>query len=273
MSGRTKSILKGIAISISGLLVLVYLTGCTLLYLKQEHILFHPDKLEPGYTYHFSEPCTEVPVMTKTGEKLSAVLFRHDSSKGVIFYLHGNAGCISSWGEIDSVYKKLGYDLFILDYPGYGKSQGQITSQQELFDDIQTAYDTVKQRYPENKIVVLGYSIGTGPAAMIAANNHPARLILQAPYYSMKDMMRHTYPIVPTALLKYPLPTNEFLSRTKCPVVIFHGDVDDVIYYGSSVKLKAFFKPGDTLVTLKGQNHNAITYNTNYQAAFSTLIR
>jgi pimeloyl-ACP methyl ester carboxylesterase len=161
----------------------------------------------------------------------------------------------------------------MLDYPGYGKSEGAIKSETQLFDVIQSAYNSMKEQYHEDSVVVLGYSIGTGPAAHLAATNHPGLLILQAPYYSLTDMMRHTYPIIPTFLLKYKFRTNEYLKNCKMPVVIFHGDQDEIIYHGSSLKLKEEMKTGDTLITLKGQGHNGMTENPEYLSAIQTVLR
>ena len=91
----------------------------------------------------------------------------------------------------------------MLDYSGYGKSEGSIEGQTQLFEDVQKAYDEMKRKYKEESIVVLGYSVGTGLATKLASDNHPKLLILQAPYYSLTDMVRHTYPVIPTFLLKY----------------------------------------------------------------------
>ena len=131
----------------------------------------------------------------------------------------------------------------------------------------------MKKRYSESKIVVLGYSIGTGPAVKIASTNHPRILILQAPYSSLVDIMRHTYPIIPTFLLKYRFETNEYIGGCKMPVVIFHGDHDEAIYYNSSNKLKKLFKNADTLITLKGQSHNGITDNPQYVDALTEILK
>ena len=120
---------------------------------------------------------------------------------------------------------------------------------------------------------MLGYSIGTGIAAEVAATNDPRLLILQAPYYSMVDMMKHTYPGVPTFILKYKLETNKFIKDCTMPIVIFHGNADEVIYYGSSLKLKPLLKRGDTLITLNGQGHNGITDNEDYLAAIKRILK
>lgn len=259
-------------LKIAGVLVLLYIAVCILVYFIQERLLFFPEKLPATFTFHFPEPFEETTILTADGTPLNGLLFTSTSRKGLIFYLHGNAGSLRSWGEVAGVYTKLGYDVFIFDYRGYGKSGGHISSEAQFYADVQTVYDQLKINYPEQQITVLGYSIGTGAAARLAADNHPQRLILQAPYFSMKDMARYYYPFLPSFLLKYTFPTYRNIKRTTVPVTIFHGDQDEVIYHGSSVKLQAYFKPGDTLITLQGQGHNGMTYNPVYQQALMRVL-
>jgi pimeloyl-ACP methyl ester carboxylesterase len=262
-----KMILKTIII-IAGL----YLLVCALLYFFQENLIFFPQKLAKDYRFNFDQPFEELNIPVKDKSLLHGLLFKADSSKGLIFYLHGNGGALDTWGEVARAYTGLNYDVFLLDYRGYGKSEGVISGQKQLFEDIQTVYDSLKTRYPENKIIVLGYSIGTGPASKLASVNSPKLLILQAPYYSLSDMMRHAYPIIPTFILKYKFATNNYLKDCKMPVVIFHGNQDEVIYYGSSLKLQSIFKQQDTLITLKGQGHNGITDNPDYKIELQKIL-
>jgi pimeloyl-ACP methyl ester carboxylesterase len=70
--------------------------------------------------------------------------------------------------------------------------------------------------------------------------------------------------VIPTFILKYKFETDQYLKDCKMPIVIFHGNADEVIYYGSSIKLKKLFKSSDTLITLNGQGHNGITDNPEY---------
>jgi alpha-beta hydrolase superfamily lysophospholipase len=242
------------------------------LYFFQEKLIFFPDKLNKNYQFSFNQTFEEVNIKTKDNIRLNGLLFTAERAKGLVFYLHGNAGALNSWGEVATRYTSLNYDVFILDYRGYGKSEGTINSQAQLFEDVQTAYDEMKKKYREETIVVLGYSIGTGPATKLASVNSPKLLILQAPYYSLTDMMRHTYPIIPTFLLKYKFRTNEYIKDCKMPVVIFHGNRDEVIYYGSSLKLKTQMKPQDTLITLDGQGHNGMTDNPEYISALGKIL-
>ena len=254
------------------LILALYIIVCGLLYAFQEKLIFFPQKLEKNHQFSFNQKFEEINVKTIDGISLNGLLFRADSSKGLIFYLHGNAGSLSSWGGVAETYTDLNYDIFILDYRGYGKSEGSINGQEQLFQDVQTAYDELKKKYREDKIIVLGYSIGTGPAAKIASTNNPELLILQAPYYNMTDLMRHTYRIIPTFILKYTFETNEFIKNCNMPIVIFHGNQDRVIYYGSSVKLKEQFKEQISLITLEGQGHNGMTDNPAYKVAIQKLL-
>jgi len=245
-------------------LLILFIIIPALLFLFQEKLIFFPQKLDKNYQFGFDQKFEEINVRTIDGITLNGLLFKADSSKGLIFYLHGNAGSLSSWGEVARTYTDLNYDVFILDYRGYGKSEGSISGQGQLFQDVQTVYDELTNKYNEDSIIVLGYSIGAGLASKIACTNNPKLLILQAPFYSLTDMMRHTFPIIPTFILKYKLKTNEFIKNCKMPIVIFHGNQDEVIYYGSSLKLKELFKEKDTLITLNGQGHNGMTDNRDY---------
>ena len=85
--------------------------------------------------------------------------------------------------------------------------------------------------------------------------------------------MKKTYPFLPNFLLNYPLNTNAFVKQTKAPIIIFHGDADQLIYYGASLKLKEDLKPHDTLITLKGQGHMAFPKNPEYLADMKTILK
>ena len=151
------------------LLLIFYVLICVALYFFQEKLLFFPDKLDKNHKFSFNQPFDEINVKTKDGNVLNGLLFKADSAKGLVFYLHGNAGSLDNWGDVAKRYTDLHYSVFIFDYPGYGKSEGSIQSKGQLFVATQTAYDQMKQLFHEDSIVVLGYSIGTGMAAHLAA--------------------------------------------------------------------------------------------------------
>lgn len=253
-------------------LFVIYITMCGLLYFFQEKLIFFPEKLDKNFKFSFDQKFEEINIKTADNKLLHGILFKSNSSKGLIFYLHGNAGSLNSWGEVAKTYTDLNYDVFMLDYRGYGKSEGSISGQEQMYQDVQLAYDELKKRYKEDKIIVLGYSIGTGPASKVASTNNPKLLILQAPYYSLTDLMRRTYPIVPRFILKYKFETHDYIKNCKMPIVIFHGDADKVVHYGSSIKLKEQFKKQVTLIILNGQGHNGMTENEDYKIEIQKIL-
>ncbi|NEU09602.1 alpha/beta hydrolase [Flavihumibacter sp. R14] len=249
-----------------------YLLICGLLFFFQEHLIFFPEKLDRDHQFGFNQKFEEIFIKAKDQKLLHGLLFKAENSNGLIFYLHGNAGSLRSWGEVAQTYTDLNYDVFMIDYRGFGKSEGSISNQAELHQDVQLAYDEMKARYSEDQIVVLGYSVGSGLAAKLASSNNPEMLILQAPYYSMTDLMKNTYPIIPTALLKYKLETNEYIISCRMPIVLFHGRQDEIIYHRSSVKLRKIMKTTDTLITLDPQSHNGMTSNPEYRTAIQKIL-
>ena len=254
------------------ILSVVYVVVCILAYLFQERIIFFPERLPRDHEFQFDQPYEEMFIAVADGVKLHGLLFRTPEARGLIFYLHGNAGSLNSWGDVAATYGRLGYDVFLLDYRGYGKSEGQIGGEAELVQDVQDVYAYLLKSYAQRDIVVLGYSLGSGLAAKVAAANEPRMLILQAPYYNLTDMMRHSTPFLPTFLLKYKLRTNEALPACRMPVVLFHGDEDEVIPYSQSLKLQMLIKPGDTLITLRGVGHNGMTYDPIYVKAIESIL-
>jgi pimeloyl-ACP methyl ester carboxylesterase len=250
----------------------LYLGLCVLLYFQQERLLFFPQKLAANYRFSFRAPFRERWFMMVDGTRLHSLLFTVPSSKGLVFYLHGNAGALDSWGEEASTYTRLGYDVLLLDYRGYGKSDGQIESQTQFLRDVEGVYQQMLTEYPENRVVLLGYSLGTGAAAWLAAQHQPRLLILQAPYPSLRALARHYYPWVPSFLVRYPMATYKLLPRVTSHIVIFHGDQDEVIDYQLAAPLKTALKPQNQFVTLPGIGHNNMTNSPAYQEAIGRLL-
>ncbi|MET4075656.1 alpha/beta fold hydrolase [Hymenobacter sp. UYCo722] len=262
-----------VVLSVVGVVAELYVLLCGVLYFEQEKLLFAPTQLPASYRFHFPGQFEERWATAADGTRLHGLLFKAPGSKGLIFYLHGNGGALDSWGDVAATYTALHYDVFLPDYRGYGKSGGRIGSQAQLLADMDTVYQRLRPEYPERRTVVLGYSLGTGPATWLAAHHHPKLLILQAPYFSMRDMAARLYPFVPGFILRYPMPTNELIGRVRAPVVLFHGNRDRVIPASASQLLRALLKPGDQLILLPGAGHNQMTDNPDYRRQMARLLR
>ncbi|MDJ0365291.1 alpha/beta fold hydrolase [Hymenobacter sp. H14-R3] len=267
--------MKYLLLWVLSIVSVLYVVACAWLYFRQETLLFYPRKLPATYQFRLPGRYAELPIITLDGVRLSGLLFKADAPKGLVFFLHGNAGSLAEWGQLAATYTRLGYDVFMLDYRGYGKSTGTITSQAQLLADVEVSYQQVVANHDESQVVIAGYSLGTGPATWLAARHRSRRLLLHAPYYSLADMAAHTipvWPILPGFLLRYPMPTNEFIRQVSAPIVLVHGDHYELIPYNSSVRLKALLKPGDQLLTIRGGGHNGLTATPQYQQALPNIL-
>lgn len=280
-----KRILIRIAKITGIILIVLYTSICALFYFNQEKIGFHPTKFAADYEYDFKRNFEEINIKTEDDVNINTLLFKTDSSKGLIFYLHGNGGSLENIGTGAEFYASLGYDFFMADYRGYHKSEGSIHSESHLHQDNQLQYNEMKKRYSEDDIIVVGYSLGGALATKLASVNNPKQLVLQAPFCGTRGyntppkedgelpFIFKVFRLLPMKLLlKYPLKTNEFIVNCKMPISIFHGDADEVVYFGSSEKLKEDFKPEDRLVILEGQNHININENSIFQKEVKKLL-
>lgn len=257
--------MKKILFRIFIVLSILYILFCIGFYLFQEKLIFYPQKLDENYQFSFDQRYEELNIKTQDGLFLNSFLFKADSTKGVIIFLHGNAGALDTWGQLAPFYIEQNYDILFFDYRGFGKSDGKIENQSQLFCDVQTVYDTIRAKYSEDRITIIGYSIGTGPAAYLASNNNPQKLILIAPYYSLTNVIQSICPVMPKFLIKYKLETYKYISDCSMPVTIFHGNKDQVIDYENSVMLDNLLSAKGNLISIEGVGHNDILVNEAYK--------
>lgn len=251
---------------------IMYLVYVSYVYFNQEEMIFAASKLSKDYKFEFKQDFEELNIPTFDGKTLNGLLFKTPNPKGLVFFLHGNAGALDTWGNVAETYTNLGYDCFILDYRGYGKSEGEIQSQTQFFNDIFFAYNYLAKDYDKSKMVIIGYSIGTGPAAYLASEVNPKMLILQAPYYNFLEFSSGRAPFVPDFLKKFSFETDKYIVKVKSPVYLFHGDQDNLIGYKNSERLFKLLKPGGLLFKLKDQGHIGINDNEQYQQILKTIL-
>jgi len=264
-----KKILKWI----SGFIIL-YLLICVFLYFFQEYILFNPRKLSSDYKFKFSVDFEEITIETKDRVKLHGVLCKADSSTGLIFFLHGTGGNVGWYIEEIPVYTALNYDMFLLDYRGFGKSEGKITSEKQFYDDVSLAYEYFRSKYTENKIVVMGFSLGGVPAAMLASKYHPKCLILQGTAYSMKEKAKKKLPYLPITLIsRYDFEIKNFIIETSVPIIAFHNDQDNAADPKNTLRLKPYLKPNDKIIILEGEEHGNFTRNNKYLTELKEILK
>ena len=232
-----KALNKGGAIG-AGVLLL-YLAVGLMLYFFQELILFQNTQLPNDFTYTFENRYKEVNFVPAQGVLLNGLIFEttRKPKRGVVLYFHGNADDLRRWGKFASQFTELGYDVWMYDYRQFGKSQGPM-SELAYYEDADYVYARLLEKYKEEEIVLYGYSLGSGIATYLAAKHAPARLILEAPYYSFVDLAERIAPIYPYKnLLRYQFPTHERIGRVACPILLVHGTDDELVPYTSSEAL------------------------------------
>ncbi|SHM62057.1 alpha/beta hydrolase [Flavobacterium chilense] len=265
--------LKFLTIVLLAFFVVIYVIVVFYVYFNQVGMVFQGAKLPEDYKFEYHQKFEEVNIKSFDGVKLNGLLFKAENSKGLVFYLHGNAGTLETWGKIAGIYTRLGYDIFILDYRSFGKSEGEIENEEQLNKDVSIVYKAFTKKYPENKIIIAGYSIGSGLATILASKNKPKALILQSPYYSFTALSSSKVPFFPNFMKKFSLETYEYLPKIKAPVYIFHGMKDQLIPYENSVRLKQLLKENAHFYPLKDQDHIGMNENNDFQNELKKILQ
>ncbi len=242
------------------IILFIYFIGGIALYFFQEKILFHPVAIPQGQAYHFNTPFEELDVQEDSSTSFNIVKFKpvNDSApKGVVIYCHGNMENNSHYAAFAPNFTKHNYEVWMMDYPGFGKSTGTI-SEDILYYEVLQVYKIARAKgFAPDSIIIYGKSIGTGIAAELASVRDCKRLILESPYSSIANLSEHLFFIYPVSfMLKYKIPTDEYFKKITAPITIFHGTDDGVVPFSNSEKLKALMKPGDELVPIEGGSHN-----------------
>ncbi len=248
----------------------VYLALCLVFYFGQHYFFFRPEVLPSSFEYDYSFPSRELIFEMDDGGIINAVHFEVPNSLGVVYYLKGNSRSIKGWGKFAKDFLGKGYDFFMMDYRGFGKSTGK-RNEATLYEDANHLYKRLVKRYGEDKIIVFGRSFGTGIAANVASKHKPAKLILDSPYYSFTRQIRRFGWWLPLNLLiKYRIPTFKYLMQCESPAYIIHGDKDFIISYQQGVDLAKI--SGATLVTIEGGRHNNLPSIPQYQQELYRIL-
>jgi alpha-beta hydrolase superfamily lysophospholipase len=238
--------------------VIVYVIGGIALYFLQEKFLFHPKKLPPDHQFSFSIPFREIDLAINKERNLSIIRFTVPDSarKGVVLYFHGNKENIERYAPYAVNFTKHNYEVWMMDYPGFGKSTGD-RSEEVLYDDAKELYRMARASISGDSIIIYGKSIGTGIASYLASIKECKRLLLEAPYYSIENLFSRYAFMYPAGLMtKYHFPVHRYFEKTEVPVNIFHGTDDGIIPYSNAEKLMNLANPGTELVTIEKGKHN-----------------
>ncbi|MEO6219375.1 MAG: alpha/beta hydrolase [Ginsengibacter sp.] len=245
-------------ISWGKVIIIIYCSAGIALYYLQERLMFHPVPLPHDYRFKFNVPFREVNIPMNKRDTLNIVQFSPEGAiiKGVVLYFHGNRGNINRYGKYAVNFTKNDYEVWMVDYPGYGKTTGKL-SEENLYKQAMEVYKLANSKFSNDSIIIYGKSLGSGIGAWLASKKNCKRLILETPYYSMASLFHHYAPVYPTGTIaKFNLPTFKYLQDIRAPFTILHGTDDGVVPYSNGQKLTKFFKAGDEFITIEKGSHN-----------------
>ena len=272
MQLKTKRRIKNALITI----VVLYLVGGIALWYLQETIFFHPKKIRAGETFHFNMPHEQINLPVDASSTLNFVKFfpaDTSSTKGIVLYFHGNRENINRYASASEMFTKHGYEVWMPDYPGFGKTTGKF-NEERLYDDAHTIYKLAAKRFAADQMIIYGRSLGTGVATELASNQLCKRLILETPYYSLPELAGAHFPMYPVHfLVRYNFPLYEYVQAVKVPVTVFHGTKDVVIPYKHSSRLKPILKKGDEFITIEDGGHNDLKNYSLFQQKLDSLLK
>ncbi len=263
------------AIRWATVITLVYCSVGIALYHLQEKFMFHPEPLPKDYNFKFNIPFREVNIAINETDTLNLVQFFPENPvpKGVVLYFHGNRKNVSRYAKYAANFTKNGYEVWMPDYPGFGKTTGKLT-EENINKEAKEVYKLAHSKFSADSIIVYGKSLGTGIAAYVAAKMQCSRLILETPYYSIPDLFSSYAPIYPTSRMShFKFPVGEYLRDVKAPITIFHGTSDGVISYRLASKLKKVLNPTDEFVTIEGGSHNDLNDFLLFHSKLDSILK
>lgn len=236
-------------ISVVALNAWVWLQQKAMLFLPMSGMVATPADWGMGYE--------EVTLQTKDGFKLYGWYIPSTGSSRVLLFFHGNAGNISNRGETLAIFHRLGLNIFIFDYRGYGRSKGD-PSEEGLYTDAEAAWDYLRDKkgFAPGQIILDGRSLGGAVAAKLATEVKPAALILESTFSSVKDLAAERYPILSRLImLRFAFDTLSRINKITCPLLVVHSTDDEIIPFYLGKKIYDAATVPKSLLRLNG-DHN-----------------
>ncbi len=217
----------------------------------------------------------------RDGRKLHGWFVPAPGAEFTVLWFHGNAGNIGHRvNNLKYLHRLLGVHVFIFDYRGYGQSEGRFSdlSEEATYHDGTGAVAYVRGRTDvrQTRLVYFGRSLGAAIAVEVARQDPPVGLILETTFTSVRDMARVVAPYVPLRrFLRIRYDTVAKLPGVRVPLLIIHGDQDEVVPLEQAKRLLEAANPPKTLYTIQGARHNDtyVVGGERYFAEWAAFLR
>ncbi|MFL6414662.1 MAG: alpha/beta hydrolase [Bryobacteraceae bacterium] len=231
-----------------------------------DQLLYYPMRYPDGdWSSQQQAGAEDVWLTSRDGLKLNAWWFPEPAARYATLFLHGNAGNVTHRVDHALAAKQAGSAMLVLDYRGYGKSEGR-PSERGLYQDADAGYEELIRRgYPAERIILHGESLGTAVATELASRRACAALILEAPLASLSRMAGQVIPIVGPVLARG-FDTERRIQAIHVPLLVIHGDADEIVpfvqgraVYQNANEPKSFWR-----VTGAGHNNLLLVAGSEY---------
>lgn len=250
-------------------LVPLLLWGC----LMEERFIFYPSSRIEATPREIGLPFEDISFSTSDGVRLNGWFVPSPGSGMTLLWSHGNAGNIGHRVEnIKLLHEKVGINIFIFDYRGYGRSEGGV-SEEGTYRDAAAALHYLRSRndLDPKRIVLFGRSLGAAVAAELATREDCLALILETPFVSIREMARTAFPLLPIGpFLRIRYDVLEKIKKIKVPLLVLHGDRDEVVPFSQGRKVFEEAPGPKEFYTIHGGHHND-TYIVGGNAYFAAL--
>lgn len=230
--------------------IVAYLTLAGYAYFLADRQIFIPQ-----YAANPPLPIEPIVVPVTERENITLVYLKNPKATYTILYSHGNAQTLGSTYPYLLQLQSLGFNVLAYDYRGYGQSNGQAT-EQNSYQDILTAYNYAIQKLsiPTDRLIVFGRSVGGGPSTYLASQKPIAGLILESTFTSIFRV------VVPFPLLPFDkFPNQARLKKVTVPLLIIHGDRDEVIPFSHGQTLFQTANPPKQFLPIPNAGHNDLS--------------
>jgi fermentation-respiration switch protein FrsA (DUF1100 family) len=252
----------------------LYVTLLSGMYVFQRDLQYFPTRRDPAPEAMGLTGVERVTLATPDGESL--VLWFSPAAEGrpTILFLHGNGGEVADRADRFAFYQARGYGVAFLSWRGYGGSTGS-PSETGLLTDAKAAYDHLRGKgVAAESIVLVGESLGTGPAVQLAAANPVGAMVLEAPYSAAVDIARAAYPWLPVGLLmKDQFRSRDHIAAVRAPLLVLHGEEDRVIPPGFGRRLFDAARDPKTFLSLGPVGHEALFSPATWEAEAAFIDR
>ncbi len=220
--------------------------------------IYYPSRYPEGF-WNLQDRLAAADVWLETRDRvrIHAWWVESPGSRLATVFFHGNAGNLTHRGEHFREIAAAGSSVLMIDYRGYGKSNGQPT-EKGLYADAAAAYDELARRgYRPGSIVVHGESLGTAVAVELASRQPCAGLIVEAPFPSGKEVARTVFPVFGPMLVRS-FDSQRKIARVRAPMLFIQGDRDEVIPFRLGQALYAAAPEPKFFHVVHGGGHNDI---------------